>query len=116
MAAFNQGGAAIGTGAFRLRRWVPNERLELARTPLYWGPPVAWENVTFRPLPNDTARLAALLSGDVDLIDKAPTTDIARLRGDARFRVVVHDGNRSMFLVPDVARDTSCLLYTSRCV
>ncbi|MBR0666850.1 ABC transporter substrate-binding protein [Roseomonas hellenica] len=106
-AAFNRGEAAIGTGPYRMLRWTPNDRLELVRNPLYWGAPAAWDQIAIRPIPNDAARLAALLSGDVGLIDKVPLNDVARLRGDARIRLFVHDGNRSMFLVPDVARETS---------
>ena len=106
-AGFNQGRAAIGTGPYRLVRWSPGERLELARNPTYWGPAPAWANVTFRPIANDAARLAALLSGTVDLIDKLPMADVARLRDDARIAIFQHDGNRTMFLVPDAARDVS---------
>lgn len=106
-ADFNQGRAAIGTGPYRLLRWVPGERLELARNPTYWGPAPAWAHVIFRPIANDAARLAALLSGTVDLIDKAPMNDVARLRGDGRIAIFQHDGNRTMFLVPDTARDVS---------
>ncbi len=104
---FNAGRAAIGTGPYRLVRWTPGERLELTRNPNYWGTAPAWENVTFRPIANDAARLAALLSGTVDLIDKVPMNDVARLRGDARVQLFVHDGNRTMFLVPDTARETT---------
>ena len=104
---FNQGRAAIGTGPYRLQRWTPGERLEFTRNPTYWGEAPAWENVTFRPIANDAARLAALLSGTVDLIDKVPMTDVARLRGDQRVTIFAHDGNRSMFLVPDIAREVS---------
>jgi len=106
-ADFNQGRAAIGTGPFRLIRWTPGERLEFTRNPTYWGEAPVWDNVTFRPISNDAARLAALLSGTVDLIDKVPMNDVARLRGDQRVTVFAHDGNRSMFLVPDTAREVS---------
>lgn len=106
-ADFNQGRAAIGTGPYRLVRWSPGERLELTRNPTYWGRPPVWDNVTFRPIANDAARLAALLSGTVDLIDKVPMNDVARLRGDARVSLFIHDGNRTMFLVPDTARETT---------
>ena len=106
-AEFNAGRAAIGTGPYRLVRWTPGERLELTRNPGYWRPAPVWENVTFRPIANDAARLAALLSGTVDLIDKVPMTDVARLRGQAQVTLFVHDGNRTMFLVPDTAREAT---------
>ena len=37
-----------------------------------------------RPLSNNTARVAALLSGDVDLIEDPPTTDLAKLKNDPK--------------------------------
>jgi peptide/nickel transport system substrate-binding protein len=103
---FNHG-KAIGTGPFRLVRWVPGEQLELERNPGYWGDKPAWDRVVFRPIPNDATRLAALLSGDVDVIDKVPMEDVARLRKEGRVEVVVHAGNRVMYLVPDTQRDES---------
>lgn len=104
---FNRGEAAIGTGPYLALRWMPGDRLELRRNPGYWGPTPAWAAVTFRPIPSDAARLAALLSGDVDVIDKVSTADVARLRREARMSLFQHDGNRTMFLVPDLARETS---------
>lgn len=102
---FNQGRISIGTGPYVAERWLPSDRLELVRNPNYWGEPAEWDRVVIRPIANDAARLAGLMSGDLDLIDKVPMTDVARLRDDERFTMHVHDGNRSMFLVPDTARD-----------
>jgi peptide/nickel transport system substrate-binding protein len=104
---FNRGTAAIGTGPYRLGRWRPGETLELARNPEYRGEAPEWDSVTFRPIASDAARLAALLSGSVDLIDKVPTPDVARLRGQGSVEIFAHEGNRTMFLVPDTARETT---------
>ena len=104
---FNRGEAAIGTGPYRAIRWIPGDRLELRRNPAYSGPAPEWEEVVFRPIPSDASRLAALLSGSVDVIDKVATADVAGLRRDARVSVFQHDGNRTMFLVPDLSRETS---------
>lgn len=71
-ADFNSGKAAIGTGPFRFVRWVPGDRIEMARNDDYWGPKPAWARVTTTPIPNDSARVAALLAHDVDLIDTVP--------------------------------------------
>jgi peptide/nickel transport system substrate-binding protein len=105
--AFNRGEAAIGTGPYVLRGWRPGEALELARNPRFWGEAPEWDSVTFRPISSDAARLAALLSGSVDLIDKVPTPDVARLRREPQVAVFAHEGNRTMFLVPDTAREAS---------
>jgi peptide/nickel transport system substrate-binding protein len=104
---FNRGEAAIGTGPYRAVRWIPGDRLELQRNPAYYGAAPEWESVTFRPIPSDASRLAALLSGSADVIDKVATADVAKLRQDARVSVFQHDGNRTMFLVPDLSRETS---------
>ena len=104
---FNRGEAAIGTGPYRALRWVPGDRLELRRNPAFHGAAPEWETVTFRPIPSDAARLAALLSGSADVIDKVATADVAALRRDGRVSVFQHDGNRTMFLVPDLSRETS---------
>jgi len=95
---FNQGRAAIGTGPYRLVEVQGRERLVLRRFEGYWGQKPDWEKVEFRVLPNDGARSAALLAGDVDLIEFVPLQDLARLA--ATPGITVHSGNSSrvMFL------------------
>jgi len=70
---FATGRGMIGTGPFKFVAFNRGERLELARNDAYWGEKPAWERVTFRFLSNDPARLAALLAGDVDTIDRKST-------------------------------------------
>ena len=50
----------------------------------------AGEKVTFRIIKNEAARVAALLSGDVDAIEQPPTADLARAQG----RPQVHASRR----------------------
>ncbi len=65
-----------GSGPFKVTRFVPRERLELAANPAYWDakrrPKIA--RVVLLPLPEANARTAALLSGQVDWIE-APAPD-----------------------------------------
>ena len=70
---FNSGKAAIGTGPYKLVRYAKGDRIELARNDAYWGGPTPWEKVTLRILPQDASRVAALLSGDVQVIENVPT-------------------------------------------
>ena len=104
---FNSGKAAIGTGPFKLVEWVPGDRLVLARNESYWGDRPAWDRVIFKPIPSSPARMAALLAGDVDLINYVPSTDIAKLKPDPKFKLWQVVGNRVMYVVPDVNRDNS---------
>jgi peptide/nickel transport system substrate-binding protein len=86
-ADYNTGRAAIGTGPFRFVSWARGDRLLLARNETWWGKRPAWDTVTIRYVKNATSRLAALLAGDVDLIDQLSVQDVARVKADARFTV-----------------------------
>jgi peptide/nickel transport system substrate-binding protein len=65
-----------GTGPFKQARLVPRERLELVKNPAYWDakrrPKI--DRVVLLPLPEASARTAALMSGQVDWIE-APAPD-----------------------------------------
>lgn len=86
-ADFNDGSAAIGTGAYKFVSWTPGDRIELVRNDDFWGDAPAYENVTIRFIPNDAARIAALRSGAVDLIDQVPPLDAQALRGDDQVKI-----------------------------
>ena len=81
---FDSGKAMNGTGPFRFVRFARGDRVELARNADYWGKRSPWEKVVFRIVPNDPARLAGLLSGELDAIEQIPTADLPRIRGDPR--------------------------------
>ncbi|MBE0627652.1 MAG: ABC transporter substrate-binding protein [Burkholderiales bacterium] len=106
---FNSGKAAIGTGPYKLVRFARGERIELARNGAYWGGQngklAAWDKVTLRILPEDTARIAALLAGDVDVIENIPTADLTRLKANPNFRLEQKVSWRTLFLHLDQYRD-----------
>ena len=49
-------------------------------------------------MPPDSTRVAALLAGDVDLIEAVPPRDLARIAATPRLRVARQDGTRVMYL------------------
>jgi len=104
---FTSGRAAIGAGPYRVLRYLPGDRLELARFDEAVGPRPHWESVTYRFIPDDSARVAALMRGEVDLIDFVPTDELERLRQDRRLAVHTRLSDRVMFLIPDAERDKS---------
>ncbi|MFN9745665.1 MAG: ABC transporter substrate-binding protein [Betaproteobacteria bacterium] len=79
---------ANGTGPMRLVRYEPDVRTQLERHPQWWG----WADrrsgnvgaVSFVTVRSDATRLAALASGEVDMVLDPPYQDIARLKSDAR--------------------------------
>ena len=102
---FNSGKAAVGTGPYKLVRFARGDRIELARNDAYWGEKSAWDKVTLRILPADTARIAALLAGDVDAIENIPTADLTRLKTNPDFRLEQKVSWRTLFLHLDQYRD-----------
>ncbi len=104
---FNSGKAAIGTGPYKFVRWARGDRIELVRNDAYWGPKAPWEKVTFRLLTNDPARVAALLSGNVQAIEAVPTPDVAKLAANKEFELFRAVSNRLIYLHLDSSRDAS---------
>ncbi len=97
-ADFNSGRAAIGSGPFRFVEWTPGQRLVLRRNERWWGTAPAFETVTIRPIPGDASRVAALLAGDVQMIDAVPPSEIERLRGNPNVAVWTAPSSRMIYL------------------
>jgi len=81
----------IGTGAFRFVQWVRDEKLVVERNPDYWQTPAEASRVTFRFIPEFSARLAALLAGEIDIMKDVPPQNVEMLEksGKARLRSTV---------------------------
>jgi peptide/nickel transport system substrate-binding protein len=94
---FNSGKAAIGSGRFKLVRYVNGDRVELVRNDAYWGDKPVWDKVTFKIIKNEASRVAALLSGDVEAIEGVPTADLTRLKADPKFNVTSKISHRVIY-------------------
>ncbi|MEO1226137.1 MAG: ABC transporter substrate-binding protein [Pseudomonadota bacterium] len=97
---FNSGQAAIGTGPFMFEEFDPGNRISVVRNPNWWGGDVQWDQVIFRPVGQDSARLAALLNGDVDMIDYPPTIDLPQLEENPDFAVSTIPSDRLIYIMP----------------
>src|SRR5881394_1692351 len=104
---FNTGKAAIGTGPYKVVKYTKGDRIELARNDAWWGGKTPWDKVTLRILPNDATRVAALLSGDVQVIEYVPTSDAAKLKADKRLSIYRVVADRMIYLHLDSDRDVS---------
>jgi len=104
---FNSGKAASGTGPYKLVRYAKGDRIELTRFDGWWGGRTPWDKVTMRLLPQNASRVAALLSGDVQVIEAVPSADLARLRQDKRIGVARTVVDRHIYLHLDSNRDAS---------
>ena len=97
---------ANGTGPFRLRERQPNVRTVFVRNGAYWGQIEGnVSEVVFTPIGNDATRVAALLSGEVDVMEPVPVQDIERVNNSANTRAVTGPELRTIFLGMDQKRD-----------
>jgi peptide/nickel transport system substrate-binding protein len=102
---------ANGTGPFRVTKFAPSS-IEFVPFDKWWGNRT--NNITqaiFTPITSDTTRVAALLSGQVDMIFPVPQQDVPRINASPTHVVLAAPEERVIFLGFDTSRDE--LLYSS---
>ncbi|MDO9092846.1 MAG: ABC transporter substrate-binding protein [Rubrivivax sp.] len=100
---------ANGTGPMKLERYDPDVRTMLTRHAAWWG----WadkrsgnlQRVNFVTVKSDATRLAALASGEVDLVMDPPYQDINRLKADSRLTLQQMPDIGQQYLTFDLARE-----------
>jgi peptide/nickel transport system substrate-binding protein len=97
---------ANGTGPFRVRSRDPGNRTVLVRNTAYWGKlETNIDEVVFTPIANAATRVAALLSGEIDMMEPVPVQDVARINASASATVLQGPELRTIFLGMDQKRD-----------
>jgi len=93
----------MGTGSYRITSWQPEQRITMTRNDAWWDKHTGnVKEVVYTPIKSDPTRVAALLSGDVDMLTDLPTQDVARLRTDAKLKILDGPEVRTIFFAPDV--------------
>lgn len=95
---------ANGTGPFRLVSREPDAQTVFVRNPDWWDGTPALDRVVFRPIANDATRLAALLSGGIDMMEPVPVQAADRVRTTAGFHLVEGPETRVVYLGFDQSR------------
>ncbi len=84
----------IGTGPYKLTRFIPDDRLELAAFDRYWEGAPRNEGVILKVVPDDTMRGLELRKGAVDLVVNDIAPDIVwQLREEGRLQVITAPGS-----------------------
>lgn len=89
-----------GTGAFMLVSRAVDEKTVLKANPNYWGKDIYPNQVTeiiYTPIQSSATRVAALLSGDVDLIQDVPVQDLGRVESSSGLKLATASQNRVIF-------------------
>ena len=111
------GSAALATqvdcvGPFKLVEWRRGDSIIMERFADYYGgspaiPPVGparVNRVIFRIIPENASRVAALLAGEVDIINELPVSAIKQVDGSGRAKVAKANGTRSFFVAMNLAK------------
>ena len=107
---------ANGTGPYVLKSREPDIKTVLVKNPNWWGIKAGLfegnaDEVIYQPIVSDATRVAALITGEVDLVNDPPPQDVPRLKALADVRILEGAENRIVFIGMDQGRDE--LLYSN---
>ncbi|MBI4280488.1 MAG: hypothetical protein HY660_18700 [Armatimonadetes bacterium] len=94
----------IGTGPYRLERWVRGERVILTVNDSYWDRRPTASRVVWRYIPENSTRTAALGSGEVHVAATVPYNEVPNLR-QRGFTITPVDTTRTMFVQFQLTKD-----------
>ncbi|MEA3544084.1 MAG: ABC transporter substrate-binding protein, partial [Thermodesulfobacteriota bacterium] len=94
----------VGTGPYKFVSWKKGESFTIAANQSYWRDQPFYSAVVFKPLTNNATRVAAALSGEVDIIDKVPVMDVERIKKSSKLNFFMQPGLRLIYLQMDQGR------------
>ncbi|MBS1879843.1 MAG: ABC transporter substrate-binding protein [Actinobacteria bacterium] len=81
----------VSTGPWKFKSFTPGQQTVLERFENYWGTKALAEELIMVELPDDTARVNAMLSGQVDAIDQVPFVQVSQLEGTGNISIVASE-------------------------
>jgi ABC-type transport system substrate-binding protein len=79
----------VGTGPFVFKEWIPNDHFTATANPHYWRPGLPYlSQITFKPIPDESARAEALKSGTIDLMITDTPQIITQFRGNRSYSYI----------------------------
>ncbi len=83
------GNEPIGTGPFKLKSWARDDRLVMETNSDYWGElPKGIDELVWRPVPDDAARVAGLLTGEYQVAKDLPVAAIPEIEAQSELKLV----------------------------
>ncbi len=88
----------VGTGPYRFVEWSKGQHLTMEAFPDYWGGAPAFQTVRWQPIAEGSTRLAALLSGEADIVRQIPPQDVPVVKSHAGTRIVTSPSSRTFMI------------------
>ncbi|MEN3150604.1 ABC transporter substrate-binding protein [Neorhizobium sp. IRAMC:178] len=102
---FNNGKTSPGIGHYRVRKFTPDVEIELERNQQYYGASAAYDSVLVKSLPDNSARIAALLGGAVDVINAVPINSVDSIQSSGKYHLSSMPSTLLIFLLPDQGQE-----------
>ncbi len=97
---------ANGTGPFMLKSWEQDVKLVLVKNPNWWGKSDSnLTEIVYTPIKSEATRVAALMSGEIDMVLDPSPADLPKLRAAANLKGVDGVEYRTIFFGMDQFRD-----------
>ncbi|RVT86948.1 ABC transporter substrate-binding protein [Rhodobacteraceae bacterium CCMM004] len=96
----------MGTGPYKLVEWVREDKVQLEAFDDYYMGEAEVEHVTFRPITNPATRTAALLTGEVDIVQDLAVRDVDRVKNEEGFEVVTRPSLLNLVLALDMREES----------
>ncbi len=84
----------VGTGPYIFKEHVADDHVTLVVNPTYWGGTPRFKEVIIRTIPDETARVAALEAGEIDIATFIPLSAVSRIEGNPDLEVRSVPGTR----------------------
>lgn len=88
----------VGSGAYKVIKWVKDDHLELQANADYWGGAPAIHTVLVKPVPSESSRATGLATGELDIVSVLPPSSVAQLEGSDNVNIVKVASNRVLYL------------------
>lgn len=89
----------VGTGAYKFVEFVPDQHVIMEANEDYWRGAPSIKKVTWRPIPDGTARMTALLTGEVDMVENVPVDMAPMLTQNPDVKLVnIKNGGLTIYL------------------
>jgi ABC-type transport system substrate-binding protein len=86
----------VGAGPYKLKEWVPGNKIVLEVNANYWGEKPKMRTITLKPVPENAARTIMLETGEVDVISPIVPIDAERLKANDKITINITPSARSL--------------------
>jgi peptide/nickel transport system substrate-binding protein len=95
----------VGTGPFKFARWRKDDQLVLEANEAYWRGAPKVKTLIFRPIPDESTRVASLVSGEVDVARGVPPSLVKQIADNPRTRVAKVPSALNIHVILDTLKD-----------